>query len=125
MMPEYAGIEDCNTIIETEGVASLLAYSIDSGPYLILISNIPVGAFGLNLTDDSITRLSETQQLLDAHAYDVALIAFDMIRPRLSESNDPARLREMARAVCRHARLRFLTTQRMKAAMGKSGPPRR
>ncbi|MFT3882142.1 MAG: hypothetical protein QM703_21125 [Gemmatales bacterium] len=125
MMPEFAGMEDCNTIIEAEGAASLLAYWIDSGPYLILIGNIPVGAFGLNLTDDSITRPSDTQQLLDAHAYDVALIAFEMIRARLSESNDPARLREMARAACRHARLRFLTTQRMNAVMSKSGPPRR
>lgn len=124
-MPEYAGIEDCNTIIESEGAACLLAYSPDSGPYLILIDNIPVGAFGLNLTDDSTTSLSDTQQLLDAHAYDVALIAFDMIRPKLNVSNDPSKLREMARAACRHAKLRFLTTHRMNAAMGRGGPQRR
>lgn len=125
MMPEHAGMEDCNTIIEAEGVASLLAYSIDSGPYLILIGNIPVGAFGLNLTDDSSVKPSDTQQLLDAHAYDVALMAFDLIRHKLSQSNDPGKLREMARAACRHAKLRFLTTQRMNAAVGKKGPPRR
>jgi hypothetical protein len=61
MMPEHIGIEDCRTMIDSEVVAGLFPCSLENGPYITVIGNVPVGAIGINMTDDSCSKPSETK----------------------------------------------------------------
>lgn len=105
------GIEDCTTLVDSDGTIALLAHSTDLGPFVIRVGNIPVGTFGFS-SIESEKKIDATRQLLDAHALDVAMIAFRMIRQKQHLYDDPARLRDMARAACKHARVSFLTSNR-------------
>ncbi len=117
-MPEHPGLEDCETIIDSEGIVSLMAYAYDTGPYIIKIGNIPIGVFGFNMTAESRAYNDQSKELLNKHAFDIATIAFDLIQQKVNPGDDLGRIREMARAACRHAKLRFIMSRRMNEGLG-------
>lgn len=95
---------DCNTLVRSFGIVSLLAGSDNAGPYVIRVGSVIVGAFGFardGEASDFVDKCAHHQQLT---AYNLARVAFEAIMLYADADGDPSGVRQIARAACRASR---------------------
>lgn len=110
-------VEECIHVVDFIGGVTLCSGHADSGPFVIRVGKVPVATFGMDLTPPRDQKPDPNQELLQTQAAKIALLAFKLVRQRISTAaNDPSQLREMVRSVCKHARLSFLASHRQQTA---------
>lgn len=118
---DQSSVEDCINVLDFIGGVTLCSASDNSGPYVIRVGKVPVATFGLILFPHQDEKPDPNLQLLQGHAAEIALLAFKLVRQRISSAlTDPSQLREMVRAACKHARLSFMTSRRQQAVKANS-----
>jgi len=118
---DQSSVEDCINVLDFIGGVTLCSGSASHGPYVIRVGRVPVATFGLVISHNPDEKPDPKLQLLQAQAEEIALLAFKLVRQRISSAlTDPSQLREMVRAACRHARLSFLASRRQQATKSNS-----
>lgn len=112
--PYYPTIDDCECIVVTLGAIQLLAFSKHTGPYVIRVGKVPVGAFGYDSSNMPIEGITSPRHPVQLESLEMACSAFELIRQQTMKALSTSELREIARNVYRDVRMAYYQGMQLK-----------